>query len=73
MIAYPDLIAISIVSVVTVASDIWCYSNSSSRLGLASNMASTMATEGLRQASKQIEHLRSQYLDPAMADLGQYR
>ncbi|XP_069986702.1 DENN domain-containing protein Crag isoform X9 [Penaeus vannamei] len=47
-------------------------SNSSSRLGLASNMASTMATEGLRQASKQIEHLRSQYLDPAMADLGQY-
>ncbi|XP_069986699.1 DENN domain-containing protein Crag isoform X6 [Penaeus vannamei] len=48
------------------------FSNSSSRLGLASNMASTMATEGLRQASKQIEHLRSQYLDPAMADLGQY-
>ncbi|XP_071522393.1 C-myc promoter-binding protein isoform X5 [Panulirus ornatus] len=44
------------------------FSNSSSRLGLASNMASV----GLRQATKQIEQLRSQYIDPAMADLGQY-
>ncbi|XP_069954513.1 DENN domain-containing protein Crag isoform X4 [Cherax quadricarinatus] len=43
-------------------------SNSSSRLGLASNMASV----GLRQASKQIEQLRTQYIDPAMADLGYY-
>ncbi|XP_066939252.1 DENN domain-containing protein Crag isoform X7 [Macrobrachium rosenbergii] len=44
------------------------YSNSSSRLGMASNMASV----GLRQATKQIEQLRAQYIDPAMADLGQY-
>ncbi|XP_069193216.1 DENN domain-containing protein Crag isoform X5 [Procambarus clarkii] len=44
------------------------FSNSSSRLGLASNMASV----GLRQATKQIEQLRTQYIHPAMADLGQY-
>ncbi|XP_042231480.1 DENN domain-containing protein Crag-like isoform X1 [Homarus americanus] len=44
------------------------FSNSSSRLGLASNMASV----GLRQATKQIEQIRTQYIDPAMADLGHY-
>ncbi|CAL4182325.1 unnamed protein product, partial [Meganyctiphanes norvegica] len=56
------------------------FSSSSGRL----NQASSMASEGLRTASKQWEHLRdellpkhieqirAQYLDPAMVDLGHY-
>ncbi|KAK8379608.1 hypothetical protein O3P69_019514 [Scylla paramamosain] len=34
--------------------------------------ASNMATVGLREASRQIEHLRVQYLEPALSEMGHY-